>query len=211
MAETLTERVYRMLREDIVNLRMKPGDQISEVKLAEIYNVSRGPIRNAVQKLQQENLVVVKPQVGTIITPISFEKAGDILEIRLLLEPHAAEIAAKHIQEEDIEFLEKKFEELNSSEDREKLFETDIVLHQTIWRLCGNKEIPNIINGYRDEIQRIRLSTIDLANRLVPTLTEMKKIFEALKARNPEGARESMYAHILNIKNAIEAVNRNLE
>ena len=212
MAETLTERVYRMLREDIVNLRMKPGDKISEVKLAEIYNVSRGPIRNAVQKLQQENLVVVKPQVGTIITPISFEKAGDILEIRLLLEPHAAEIAAKHIQEEDIEFLEKKFEELNSSEDREKLFETDIALHHTIWRLCGNKEIPNIINGYRDEIQRIRLSTIDLANRLVPTVTEMKKIFEALKARNPEGARESMYAHILNIKNAIETVlNRNLE
>ena len=212
MAETLTERVYRMLREDIVNLRMKPGDKISEVKLTEIYNVSRGPIRNAVQKLQQENLVVVKPQVGTIITPISFEKAGDILEIRLLLEPHAAEIAAKHIQEEDIEFLEKKFEELNSSEDREKLFETDIALHQTIWRLCGNKEISNIINGYRDEIQRIRLSTIDLANRLVPTVTEMKKIFEALKARNPEGARESMYAHILNIKNAIEAVlNRNLE
>jgi DNA-binding GntR family transcriptional regulator len=212
MAETLTERVYRMLREDIVNLRMKPGDQISEVKLAEIYNVSRGPIRNAVQKLQQENLVVVKPQVGTIITPISFEKAGDILEIRLLLEPHTAEIAAKHIQEEDIEFLEKKFEELNSSGDREKLFETDIALHQTIWRLCGNKEIPKIINGYWDEIQRTRLSTINLANRLVPTVTEMKKIFEALKARNPEGARESMYAHILNIKNAIETVlKRNFE
>jgi DNA-binding GntR family transcriptional regulator len=56
MAETLTERVYRVLREDIVNLRMKPGDKISEVKLAEIYNVSRGPIRNVIQKLQQENL-----------------------------------------------------------------------------------------------------------------------------------------------------------
>ena len=211
MAETLTERVYRVLREDIVNLRMKPGYKISEAKLAEIYNVSRGPIRNVIQKLQQENLVVVKPQVGTIIAPISLENARDILEIRLLLEPHAAEIAAKHIQEEDIEFLEKKFEELNSSEDREKLFEADITLHQTIWRLCGNKEIANIINGYRDEIQRIRLSTLDLANRLVPTVTEMKKIFEALKARNPEGARESMYAHILNIKSAIEAVlNRNL-
>ncbi|MGB5745772.1 MAG: GntR family transcriptional regulator [Desulfobacterales bacterium] len=211
MAETLTEKVYRVLREDIVNLRMKPGDKISEVKLADIYNVSRGPIRNVIQKLQQENLVVVKPQVGTVIAPISLENARDILEIRLLLEPHAAEIAAKHIQEEDIEFLENKFEELNSSEDLEKLFETDIALHQTIWRLCGNKIIPNIINSYRDEIQRIRLSTIDLANRLVPTVTEMKKIFEALKARSPEGARESMYAHILNIKNAIEAVNRNLE
>jgi DNA-binding GntR family transcriptional regulator len=174
--------------------------------MANIYNVSRGPIRNAIQKLQQENLVVVKPQIGTIITPISLEKAGDILEIRLLLESHAAAVAARNITDEDITLLESKFRELNYSEDRDKLFETDILLHKTIWKHCENREIPAIINNYRDEIERIRRSTLELGNRLVPSVSEMKDIVEALKARDPVRAGDAMRAHILNIKNAIETV-----
>lgn len=211
MAETLTEKVYRKLRDDIINLRIPPGEKISEVKLADKYKVSRAPIRNVIQKLQQENLVVVKPQVGTIIMPVSLEKAGDILEIRLWLEPRAAEVAAQKVTAEDIRQLQLRFDELekdepDGEEKREKLFATDILLHQTIWKRCGNNEISYIINNYRDEIQRIRLSTLAYANRNIPTVREIEEIFKALKAQDANRAQKAMYEHIKNIKDAIEMI-----
>lgn len=211
MKKSLAEHIYETLRKDIVELRIKPGEKLSEAQLAKRFNVSRAPIRDVIQKLQQEEFVLVKPQIGTIIMPISFKKARDILEIRLLLEPYAAEVAARYVTDEDLDLLKFNLEQLarkqdSSEEKREKLFATDSLLHQTIWRLCGNREIYNIIYNYRDEIQRIRLSTLELAQRLVPTEKEMWQIYEALKRRDAQHARETMYTHLLNIEKAIESI-----
>ena len=84
MAKTLTEEVYDRLREDIINLRLEPGEKVSEERLARRYSVSRAPIRDAIQKLLQEELVLVKPQVGTIIMPISLMRIRDVVEVRML-------------------------------------------------------------------------------------------------------------------------------
>ena len=210
MRKTLSEEIYEVVKQDIIELRIKPGEKISEAKLAQRYNVSRAPIRNVIQKLQQEEFVLVKPQVGTIIMPISLKKAQDILQIRLLLETHAAETAAARVTDRDLEQLEASFQRLrkrqkDSEEKRKELFATDSLLHQIIWMLSGNREIFTIINNYRDETNRIRLSTLELANRLVPSEEEMKAIYRALKNRNPQEAREAMRVHIGNIMEAIES------
>ncbi len=210
MRKTLADEIYEVVKQDIIELRIKPGEKISEAKLAQRYNVSRAPIRNVIQKLQQEEFVLVKPQVGTIIMPISLKKAQDILQIRLLLETHAAEKAAERVTDRELEQLEASFQRLkrrqkDSEEKRKELFATDSLLHQIIWMLSGNREIFTIINNYRDETNRIRLSTLELANRLVPSEEEMRAIYQALKNRNPQKAREAMRMHISNIMKAIES------
>jgi DNA-binding GntR family transcriptional regulator len=211
MKKTLADHIYDTLRKDIIELRIKPGEKLSEAQLAKRFNVSRAPIRGVIQKLQQEEFVLVKPQIGTIIMPISFKKARDILEVRLLLEPYAAEIAARNVTDDDLEVLKFNLERLAKKQDdleaqREKLFAADSLLHQTIWRLSGNKEIYTIINTYRDEIQRIRLATLELADRFIPSEKEMWQIYEALAQRDPERAREVMYVHLSNIKSALESI-----
>ena len=211
MAKTLTEEVYEQLRDDIIQLRIKPGEKVSEAKLAKKYNVSRAPIRNAIQKLQQEELVLIRPQIGTIIMPISLKRARDVLEVRLILEKFAVEKAAEKITDADLEELEQRFQELDregiSTEDRgQLLFSTDMFLHQTIWRLCGNEEIIQILNNYPESIKRIRLATLELDNRLVPSRDEMYAIYQALKHRDPRKAREAMEDHIINISNSIKHV-----
>ncbi|HEY8391814.1 MAG TPA: GntR family transcriptional regulator [Capillibacterium sp.] len=216
--KTTTDLIYEALRSDINTLKLKPGELISEARMAKKYNVSRAPVRDAIRRLQQDNLVLVKPQVGTIVAPVSLEKARDICQVRLLLEPYAAEIAAEKITDEDIQILDQQFVLLASyteqgenpgkiGELKEKcIYETDSVLHKIIWRLCGNKEIYRIIDGYQDEIHRIRQSTLKLANRAVPTEKEMRMIYQALREKDSQAARKAMYDHILNLKTAVEEV-----
>lgn len=209
--KTTTDLIYEAMRSDINSLKLKPGEKISEARMAKKYNVSRAPVRDAIRRLQQDKLVLVKPQIGTIVAPVSLEKARDICQIRLLLEPYAAEIAAERITDEDIQNLDKQFALLasyaNKGEVKEKcIYATDSILHRMIWRLCGNKEIYQIIDGYQDEVHRIRQSTLKLANRAVPTEEEMRRIYQALRQKDPLAARKAMYEHILNLMNAVEEV-----
>ena len=211
MARTLTDEIYGRLREDILTLKMRPGEKVSEAKLARRYNVSRAPIRHVVQRLQKEDLVIVKPQTGTIIAPISLEKAREILDVRLQLECYAASVAAENITGRDLAELEARFARLDArrigaEQKAQRLFEVDSYLHQTIWRLCGNDEIIRILNMYRDVMQRIRRATLTFANRMVPSIGEMRDILAGLKARNPERTRLAMQRHITNISRSVARV-----
>jgi DNA-binding GntR family transcriptional regulator len=208
-SRTLTDIIYESLKDDIVQLRIKPGEKLSEMQLAERYEVSRAPIRQVIARLQQEKLVIVRPQIGTIVSPISLKKARDTLQVRILLEPYAAEVAAQTMGKEDRQLLYHTFKHFESTHESDvasmKLnIDTDTVLHETIWKWCGNEEIYSILRNYGDEIYRIRISSTQLAHRLVPTAVEMKEIFHALQDRNAERARTAMYEHIANIKNTVE-------
>ena len=138
--------------------------------------------------------------------PISIKRALDVLQVRLLLEPYAAEKAATAIEDSDLMELEQCFNALDrhdlTNDERVKLlFSTDIFLHKTIWRLSGNEEIIQILNNYPEAVKRIRHSTLELDNRLVPSRDEMMTIYQALAKRDPIEARVAMYEHIANISN----------
>ncbi len=205
---TLTDHIYESLRDDILELRLRPGEKLSEVKLAERYGVSRAPIRNVIARLEQAKLVVVRPQIGTLISPISFEKLLDILEVRLLLEPQAAAAAAERIDAGDLELLDEAFrrfekETADSEAGRKAHFETDALLHRTVWKWCGNAEIAHILESYRGEIYRIRISNSELAHRLVPTAAEMRVIYQAIRSHSAEEAREAMRRHVFNTRQTV--------
>jgi len=205
---TLTDNVYESLREDILELRFRPGEKLSEVRLAERYGVSRAPIRSVIARLEKDKLVVVRPQIGTIVAPISFEKLLDILEVRLLLEPVAAASAAERIDAEVLDRLDaafRRYEEAAKQNEtgRALHFQTDALLHQTLWKWCGNDEIARILENYRGEIYRIRISNSELGHRLVPTKDEMRAIYQAIRARSAEKARTAMRRHMLNIRETV--------
>lgn len=211
---TIGDQVYRTLRREIIEMQIRPGEKLSEVQLAERFNVSRAPVRDALRRLQQESLVLVKPQVGTIVSQIFPDQAAEICEVRLLLEPHAAFVATGLISEESLNLLKSDFDRMltlpEGSEQRKALiFTTDNALHKTIWLACNNREIDAILDRYLDRMRRIQLATVELANRLNPSEQEMRRIFDALLARDAERARNAMHRHISNIKRAIDEVMRN--
>jgi len=208
---TIGDQIYKALRREIIEMQIKPGEKLSEVQVAERFNVSRAPVRDAIRRLQQENLVLVKPQVGTIVSQIFPAEATEICEVRLLLEPHATFIATGRISDEDLTRLKEAFDRMltlpeGSDERRALVFTTDNELHKTIWLACDNREIDRILDRYLDRMRRIQLATVELANRLAPSEQEMRRIFEGLLARDAARARDAMHSHISNIKKAIDEV-----
>jgi DNA-binding GntR family transcriptional regulator len=208
-AKTIADAIYASLKESIVNLDFEPGEKISEQQLVKLFGVSKAPIRDALQRLQQEKLVLIRPQSGTIISPVpSREKANSICEIRLLLEPYAAKIAARVITEEDKLNLRAAFAEVDPArKDDEALTlvhrKTDLLLHSTIWRLSNNSEIMSILTNYQQEIRRIGITTARFAARLHASMDEMVVINGALQCNDPESCSQGMYNHIYNLQQAL--------
>src|SRR6478609_451011 len=87
--------VYQNLREDIVSLRLKPGDPISEKEVAGRYGVSRTPVREAIQRLADERLVEIFPQSGTFVARIPYDDLPEAMIIRKALETASVRLATE--------------------------------------------------------------------------------------------------------------------
>ncbi|HHV64987.1 MAG TPA: GntR family transcriptional regulator [Peptococcaceae bacterium] len=200
---TMADYIYNDIKEAITYLEYEPGEKLSEMQLAQKYGVSRSPVREALARLERDGLVVIKPQSGTTVSEISFKRAEDMNEIRRLLEPHAAKIAASVITDEQLQELERRLAKLAELEPDSEAkcnyaMEVDVFLHDTILDFCGNKEIAKIIRSFRPIILRINIANMLWRNRLVPVEKEMREIFAKLKERDPQGAYEAMRNHLYN-------------
>ena len=203
--KTIGDSAYEQIKYDIIHLQLAPGEKLSEVMLSKRYNVSRAPIRDALRRLQEDGLIDIRPQSGSIVCPISIERAVDILDVRLLLEPYAVGKAIENITDDDIHHLDILFAQLNSmpsgSEERSRFVSSvDIELHSLLQERSGNRIIPDILDRYASEIQRIRRATIKWRNRMVPSEQEMRHIFEAIRTRNTDVAVNAMITHLNNIR-----------
>ena len=203
--KTIGDSAYEQIKYDIIHLQLAPGEKLSEVMLSKRYNVSRAPIRDALRRLQEDGLIDIRPQSGSIVCPISIERAVDILDVRLLLEPYAVGKAIENITDDDIHHLDILFAQLNSmpsgSEERSRFVSSvDIELHSLLQERSGNRIIPDILDRYASEIQRIRRATIKWRNRMVPSEQEMRHIFAAIRTRNTDVAVNAMITHLNNIR-----------
>lgn len=90
----LTDRAYELIRLDILTFRLRPGERTSERSLAERYSLGVGPIRAALQRLVQEGLIERSGERGTSIAPLTLRTIRETYQMRFLLEPAAAELAA---------------------------------------------------------------------------------------------------------------------
>ena len=206
---TIADSVYEQIRHDIIHLHLAPGERLSEASLAERYQVGRAPIRVALRRLNEDGMIDIRPQSGSIVSPISFERALSIIDVRLILEPYCVRLAIPRITEEEIAYLEERFlyldqlAEQGSPDYSQKVSEVDIELHHLLQTKSGNIIIPEIINRYAGEIQRIRRANSKWKNRTPASAREMRAIFEAVKRRDTEAAMEAMASHLGNTRKAL--------
>ena len=146
----LRDVVFESLRTAILEGKLKSGQRLMEVQLAEQLGVSRTPIREAIRKLELEGLVIMLPRKGAYVADMSFKDLIDVLEIRASLEGLAASLASGRRRDEDIEGLEKlarEFEESVKSGDIEEVLKKDVEFHEYIFSLANNKKLYQIINS----------------------------------------------------------------
>ena len=102
---TAAEEVYQALKRDIITVRHKPGESLTEQQLAALYGTSRVPVREACSRLDQEGLLEGRPYRGYSVTQISLKEIGDCFDLRLGLETRALELAARRATDDDLERL----------------------------------------------------------------------------------------------------------
>ena len=200
----LRDVVFENLRGAIVEGKLKPGQRLMEVQLAEQLGVSRTPVREAIRKLELEGLVVMIPRKGAYVANMSLKDVIDVLEIRASLEGLAASLAAERITDEDIKKLESIVEEFNDSineSDVEALLRKDVEFHECIFKSTNNKKLHQLINSLWEQVYRFRVTYISDYDSTVNIVEEHKMILDAIKRRDSKLAKQSAMQHIQTAEN----------
>jgi DNA-binding GntR family transcriptional regulator len=196
---------YEKIKRGILDLRYRPGEKLSETRLAEDLNLGRSPIRTALARLGGEGWIKVLPQSGTFVRELSPQEVADVAELRLLLEAHAAHRAAERIGPDDLNLLRTEFEALKAKGvdgHFEEFLRLDDHFHTTLHRVAGNRRVAEILQNLRDQIHWIRVVNAILPGRVAESLKEMDRVLVALERRDGEEAAKAMRQHIGNVANS---------
>lgn len=156
----LTDEIYTLLKEQILNHEMPSGEKINIDQLARDLEVSNIPIREALSRLMAEELVYTVPFKGMYVAQISLQELDEMFEIRKELESLAIRKAVSQIPEEKLAHLEQEMKTWATShpaDDEEKIkliADMNQSLHGLILDYCNNQSLANLIHVYIDRIQR---------------------------------------------------------
>ena len=145
---TLEAQVLDRLRKAILQGIFKPGSQLNHVQLAKSFGVSRGPIRAALGKLEEEGLVNHVPHRGTIVSILEPDSVRDLYNLRAVLEEYATGLAVKNATKKDLDHLQSLLEQIQQAaleKDANKIVWSDFAIHQYIIDLAENSQ-TNLVN-----------------------------------------------------------------
>ena len=204
----LKDMAYTIIREKIVNCEYMPNQFMTETELTEMIGVSRTPIREAINKLEQEGLVQVLPKRGIMIKEITVGTINDMFEIRILVEPYLVETYGKDIPKEEIK------RQLEIAADDTVLFygkngfRKDNELHQLFYSASHNSYFEEIMHRSYALNQRMRiLSGMRSEERIRETQEEHYKILESMLNKEFAQAAQYMKEHLKNSRQAaVEAM-----
>ena len=152
----LSERAYAALRDMIVTLRLPPGSPINEERLSAELNVGRTPLRDAIKRLEAENLVLIYPRQGTFVAEVNITDHGLIADVRRQLEGHAAHRAAQRLTDPDRQQLTELIAAVQASQGgRETSMRLDTDIHRAIYRCAHNHYLAATLDHYYNLSLRI--------------------------------------------------------
>jgi DNA-binding GntR family transcriptional regulator len=208
--ETLSETVFRRIQAAIIKGDIAPGSKLSEPELARTYGISRGPLREAIHRLEGQRLLVRIPNVGARVVSLSHAELIELYEIRESLEGMACRLAAQRMTLEEIDELRRVLE----THERDAAFqaglgyyqqEGDFDFHYRIIQGSGNKTLTQMLCG--DLYQLVRMYRIQFSatpNRPRQAFAEHYRILDAIADRDGELAELLMRRHIGASKRNIE-------
>ncbi|NLC52625.1 MAG: GntR family transcriptional regulator [Firmicutes bacterium] len=199
--ENLKEKAYRIIKRKIVNCEYSPESFLTEAELMREIGTSRTPIREALNKLEQESLIRIIPKKGVIVGAITIREINDVYQIRELVEPYIIRTWGNKLSTETLTAFKEKLVDLADSSEKES-YEMDDSLHRCIISVCENKYLVELMEKSYDQNHRIRIISGRLHSRLERSTREHINILNLLIARDMEGAAQAMSAHLESAKQA---------
>lgn len=196
---TSSHDVYNSLREMILNFELYPGSRVTETELAEMFKVSRTPIRSAVQRLETEGYMRVLPKQGCFIRNIEIDELMQYYQVRKKLESFTLELACTYMSDADLRELANDWDPekfLDRSDNADEMESRDESFHIALAIGGGNTVLTNYLIDLNRNIRVIR--RIDFTNDpgIDRTYSEHYEICQHLLRRDLVAAQKAMLAHI---------------
>lgn len=209
-AQSLVDVVAERIEAAIISGQLEPGSRISEQGLAASLGVSRGPLREAIRRLEGRKLLERTPNIGVRVAALSLKDLNEILQVREALEGLACGLAAKNMSDAEIAGLEKLLaghEKQKSVQEGKGYYQEskDFDFHFRIVTASGNERLAQMLTGdlyYLLRVYRYKSST--KPGRAVEALNEHKAIVDALVRRDAKAAEEAMRTHLRNARRFVE-------
>lgn len=202
MDASLNQNTYALLKADIMTLKLLPGEVISAAKIAERYNVSRTPAREAIVKLDQEGLVEIFPQSRTVVSKINLDRAKQEWFIRSSLEINMVPIFIRHCTEETISRLSENLEQQKRAQhpiNAGDYLKLDNEFHGIIYEAAGEMLAKEIIDTHITHYNRIRYLTDFSPEIRFKTIHEHEQIIKAAEEKDGEWMEAVLRKHIRRI------------
>ena len=194
--QLLTDRVFELLKREIVTGGLKPGEAFNEGAMAKRFNASRTPIREACNRLRDAGLLVAVANKGYTVAPITVKDVLDVYQLRSVVEPVCAEYAARNLSAEDVGELESLLQpELDHPENESHLALIDLnkAFHLRLAQATKNDRIVSLIDSLLLAAARMDYAFMDL---YPSAWTGHVEILAGLKAHDASKARRAMYRHV---------------
>jgi DNA-binding GntR family transcriptional regulator len=201
LSGTLVERAYKLLKHAILHGEFPEGSFLTEHQILPRYKIGRTPFREACNRLHNEQLLEVVPRRGYLVPELSFRAVRDLLEMRILLEGIAAEVAARRAERQEIAMLERLYIEALAAARRQSeldaLIEANQAFHLQIAKMTHNREIEAAIRSVLERSTRLVYLAAS-GSKQVPSDIEMllKPIVNAIQNKNPKAAHEAVITDI---------------
>jgi DNA-binding GntR family transcriptional regulator len=206
-----TDEVYQALRQSILSSVFKPGQRLQVEEISVQLGVSLTPVRHAIQQLEAEGLIEVRPRSGTFVAQLTARDVMETSDIRCALECLAAEAAIERIGADELAGFRRLLDRLSrtprSERDRKQHEEDNRQFHRMLIEYSGNRRLAEMYESLNAHLQiaRIHSRKADWATRLPDEQREHEEIVAAIAARNLPRLKEALRVHILRARRSLAA------
>jgi DNA-binding GntR family transcriptional regulator len=187
----LTDRAYERIKHDVITCVLAPGTEVSEPQLCLQYHLGKAPVRMALIRLAHDGLVRAIPRRGYLIAPVTLKDIQDIFELRLMLEPMAARMAAGNIDAQRARALEEASGngyQMHDARSISRFLDANKAFHVAIAGTTGNIRLSAMIAQLHDQMTRLLHLGLGLRNRSHEMQNEQRALLKALVRGNGDMA-----------------------
>lgn len=195
----LRETAYERLKDAIRDGELQPGEPLSEARISEAFQISRTPVREALQQLAQEGLVQFQANRTVTVAALSLPEVLNVLHLRSILEPEIARLAAESIPKPAVEILQNSVAAMGQAAkagDRAAWSKADTELHETLSEACPNDLLGRLGLQMRNRMQLLATDSQTTQARLIACTTEHQAIVSAIARGDGDKAQAATREHL---------------
>lgn len=204
---SLTRLLAEELKTAIITGKLVPGERLSEEKLASSLNVGQVPLREALRRLEAEGYITFLSNQEVVVSKPTMEDLQEYYTIASVLEGLAARLAVERAQPDELSRLRELHQLLKEAyqkRDLSRYYEANSNFHHFIAEIARNERLYRLIERMRQEIQKTRILSLHLPQRLDYSMREHDQILDAFLKKNPELAEATVVKHLENQMGALK-------